>query len=260
MATTAKTQSTQRRTRKRAKGFKLPSDVRAVVRKVDGFIEINVEISPERIDMLVSAGAIPAANLEKLKFHAQQLIADLLDFQREMSVQPTHRQLLGELIRLRGMAKGGVVPIIPPSLRSEILRLAVRVRLSLPYSSPPTIPLEDVDEWRRAMDDAKVEAADKLLDAPALQNLLEEVIKFVDRSGATTPQHFAAKGAFRIEDEVIYGWIENFWHCVLGRRLVTSPELTDFAIAVFKLCGVPIPNTLERKLQYLIRNAAGRAS
>jgi hypothetical protein len=36
-------------------------------------------MSPERIDMLVSAGAIPAADGQKLKFYAQKLIADLLD-------------------------------------------------------------------------------------------------------------------------------------------------------------------------------------
>ena len=89
MASTAKSNPTKRQFPKRRKGFRLPSDVRAVVREADGCIEIDVDISPERIDMLVSAGAIPSADMEKLKFHAQRLIADLVDFQREMSVQRT---------------------------------------------------------------------------------------------------------------------------------------------------------------------------
>jgi hypothetical protein len=117
MARTAKSKPTQRRAPKRARGFALPSDVRAVVREVGNIIEIEVDIEPEHLNKLVCAGAISAVHLEDLRFHAQRLIAGLLDFQRDMSVQRTHRKLLRDLAELRGIARSGIVPAVPPSLR-----------------------------------------------------------------------------------------------------------------------------------------------
>jgi hypothetical protein len=93
MARTAKSKPTQRRAPKRARGFALPSDARAVIREVGNIIVIEVDIESERLNKLVFAGAISTVHLEDLRFRAPQLIAELVDFQRDMSVQRTHREL-----------------------------------------------------------------------------------------------------------------------------------------------------------------------
>jgi hypothetical protein len=241
-----------------ARGFKLPSDVTVRSIKRGDLRDIEVDIGPDRIARLARAERVPDEALDILAGRLKSLVADLVEFGDEMRVQRTRRQLRQELIDLlRALKTGKGLPVIPPSLRSEIEGYLIRCRLDLPFGQAPTVPLHEVDVWCRRQSEARAEGRAAFADPTKLIGVIEDVLRFLTRSDPYTREYFATKSAFRYEVEIVCEWIGGFWRFDLHRELINSDELRDFAIEVLKTTGVSIPAlSLERRLQAMARSAA----
>lgn len=156
----------------------------------------------------------------------------------------TRRQLLDELSKLTVPCESNDLPVVPPWLVDELMRIEARRNIEAKIGSTPRRYISNKellqmsDVVKRASENAEKRVVVSLTDASALLELAADARRAVSGRSETGQEYLATKRALKPEKSLIANAVLGFWTDQLERPPAVTKVLTAFADAVYRLCGI----------------------